>query len=149
MKIKIDKLFAVLCLIAVVILFVSTGNIRDLASKSDPGARLIPYIGESLLALCSVLVLIESSDCKQSMDKNGWLKLLIILGCMVAYQFGLKYLGFLISTPIAAGVFIYLLGKDEHISIPVAITIVAVMTLSLYFLFTKGFSILLPRGILF
>lgn len=149
MKLKIDKLFAVMCLIAAVILFVNTGSIRDLASKSAPGARLMPYIAVGLLTLCSVLILIEKSECEHGMDKKSFLKLLLILGCMVAYQLGLKYLGFLISTPVAAGVFIYLLGKDEHISIPVAVTIVAGMTVGLYFLFTKGFSIMLPNGILF
>ena len=109
----------------------------------------MPYIAVGLLTLCSVLILIEKSECEHGMDKKSFLKLLLILGCMVAYQLGLKYLGFLISTPVAAGVFIYLLGKDEHISIPVAVTIVAGMTVGLYFLFTKGFSIMLPNGILF
>ena len=82
MKLKIDKLFAVMCLIAAVILFVNTGSIRDLASKSDPGARLLPYIAEGLLALCSILVLVEKSDCDHGMDKKSFLKLLLIWQAM-------------------------------------------------------------------
>ena len=74
---------------------------------------------------------------------------MIVLGCMVLYTLGLIYLGFLISTPIAVAVFIYLLKEDEKVNPIVALLLVSGLTVGLYFMFTKGFSILLPQGKLF
>lgn len=146
MKIKYDKLFAVMCLLAVVVLFVSTGSIRDLASSSDPGARLLPYISEGILALCSVFVLIGKSEGGAQLDKSTLVKLVIVLGCMVLYALGLYWLGFPLSTPVMVLVFVYLLRGDNHVS-PVAATVLALgLTIGLYLLFTRGFSILLPKG---
>ena len=149
MKLKYDKLFSLLCLLAVVVLFFNTGTIRDLASNGDPGARLIPYLGEAVLCICSLIILFSKSDSTSFLDKAGWLKLLIMLGCMVLYTLGLIYLGFLISTPIAVAVFIYLLKEDEKVNPIVALLMVAGLTVGLYFMFTKGGGGGLPQGKLF
>ena len=149
MKLKFDKLFAALCLIAVVVLYMNTSAIRDLASASDPGARLFPYIGEALLAFCSLLVLLGKSEKTEFLDKAGWIKLAVVLVCMALYALGLKWLGFLVSTPIAVLVFIYLLREDKKVNPLVAVLVAAVLTVGLYFLFTNAFSILLPKGKLF
>ncbi|WP_130868697.1 tripartite tricarboxylate transporter TctB family protein [Intestinimonas massiliensis (ex Afouda et al. 2020)] len=149
MKLKYDKLFSAICLLAVVVLFVNTGSIRDLASSSDPGARLLPYIGEAILGICALIILVSKSDAQSFLDKAGWIKLVIILACMALYIVGLNYLGFLISTPIAIAVFIYLLKEDEKVNPIVALLMIVLLTVGLYFMFTKGFSILLPKGSLF
>ena len=103
----------------------------------------------SIPCICSLIILFSKSDSTSFLDKAGWLKLLIMLGCMVLYTLGLIYLGFLISTPIAVAVFIYLLKEDEKVNPIVALLMVAGLTVGLYFMFTKGFSILLPQGKLF
>lgn len=149
MKLKYDKLFSALCLLAAVVLFLNTGTIRDLASNGDPGARLLPYIGEAVLCVCALIILFSKSDATTFLDKAGWFKLILILACMVLYTLGLIFLGFLISTPIAVAVFIYLLKEDEKVNPIVALLLVVGLTAGLYFMFTKGFSILLPQGKLF
>lgn len=149
MKLKYDKLFSVLCLIATAALFFSTGTIRDLAGNGDPGARLVPYVGQAILCICALIVLCSKSDATSFLDRSGWLRLAIVLGCMVLYTLGLIYLGFLISTPIAVAVFIFLLKEDEKVNPIITLLMIVGLTAGLYFLFTKGFSILLPKGKLF
>lgn len=149
MKLKFDKLFAILCLLMVVILYVNTGNIKNLASASDPGARLFPYIGEALLAICSICVLLSKSDVKSGFQKKEWLKLLLVVGCMILYALALKWLGFLISTPVAIIIFIFILKSEEKVKPVVAVVLAITVTVGLYYLFTKGFSILLPQGKVF
>ncbi len=149
MRLNYSKLFSALCLLAVVVLFFQTGAIRDLASSSDPGARLLPYIGEALLAICALIVLVSKGESESFLDKAGWIRLAIVLGCMLLYALGLNYLGFLISTPVAVVVFVYLLKEDEKVSPVITALLVVILTVGLYFLFTKGFSIFLPKGKLF
>lgn len=149
MKLNYSKLFSAICLLAVVVLFFQTGAIRDLASSSDPGARLLPYIGEAILAFCSILILVSKGETESYLDKTGWIKLAIVLGCMLLYALGLNYLGFLISTPVAVVIFVYLLKEDEKVNPIITLLLVISLTAGLYFLFTKGFSIFLPKGRLF
>ena len=149
MKLKYDKVFAALCLIAAAVLYVNTSSIRDLASASDPGARLFPYIGEGLMAFCAILILLGKSDTGAYLDKKGWIKLGVALGGMVLYTLGLQWLGFLVSTPFAVLAFVYLLKGEDKVSPFIAVALAAVLTVGLYFLFTKAFSILLPAGKLF
>lgn len=149
MKLNYSKLFSAICLLAVVVLFFQTSAIRDLASSSDPGARLLPYIGEAILAFCSILILVSKGETESYLDKAGWIKLAIVLGCMLLYALGLNYLGFLISTPVAVVIFVYLLKEDEKVNPIITLLLVISLTAGLYFLFTKGFSIFLPKGKLF
>lgn len=150
MKVKYDKLFAAVCLISVIVLFISTRQIRDLASESDPGARVFPYIGETLLAICSILVLSSKDGGTESwLNKESGRRLLIVFGCSILYAISIVWLGYLVSTFFGVIGFIYLLRGENRVKPIVMVIMIIVLTVGLYLLFTKGFSIMLPKGKLF
>ena len=62
---------------------------------------------------------------------------------------GLKYLGFIISTPLAAFVLIYILKKEKKINLAGAAAYALILTGALYLVFVKLLSIVLPRGLFF
>ena len=63
---------------------------------------------------------------------------------LICYLLGLKYLGFLVSTPLAAFALIYILKQKKKINLAVAAAYSLILTGVLYLVFVKLLSIVLP-----
>ena len=65
-----------------------------------------------------------------------------------AYVFLMGHLGFLISSFLYLTVQIYILSPDKQNRLRKSVSIAAVAAVIVYLLFVKGFSMMLPQGIL-
>ncbi|MFH2115340.1 MAG: tripartite tricarboxylate transporter TctB family protein [Spirochaetota bacterium] len=126
----------------------------------EPGGRLFPNIAGVGLILCGIGMALyrepwkEKSGNTGEMEKpflnpDGLRRLIMFLSSLVLYFLGLKYLGFLISTPVASFAFISILKSERKASIAFSLILSIVLTGILYFGFNYGFNIYLPKGILF
>jgi putative tricarboxylic transport membrane protein len=140
-----------------VIFFAMTFQIKVIDGLYEPGPRIIPYLAEAITFFTALLMTInargneKNPDMKESkafLTREGWKRLGLAFAMMLGYTILLSLVGYLIATPIASLVFIYVLSGRKKVNFVVAIVITAILTIGIYFLFTKGFSISLPKGLL-
>lgn len=81
------------------------------------------------------------------LSKKGWLRVLIIIGIMIAYIMGLTYLGYLISTAVLLCVLPYMLCDAEKKPKFIKVLIFSVvMTAITYVAFVYLMKVMLPTG---
>ena len=117
-----------------------------------PGA--FPGLLASLLAVCSVLLILKGLKEKKNEDWvviGGWVKswfhlrnFLITVGCLFFYIYLSDYLGFIICGILLLTVMFAALEVRPKIILPIAI----IVTLAVHFIFYKGLRVPLPWGLL-
>lgn len=122
--------------------------------ENDVGPAFMPkLVGISIVVLSLIKLIInikdktdtkEDSKSKEGIEKGGIYTLVLVF----AYFLVLNKLGFIISTAIYLFLQIQILSKyDEH-DIKTKLIISIVVPVVVFFLFTKGFQLMLPKGIL-
>ena len=158
MKLNRTQIVGVIFLLIAAFFAAMTPSIQVIDGLYEPGPRIFPYLAEGIIAVCSIIMIIQARgkekdptapESKPYLDKAGWKRLGLASALMIAYAILLTVLGFLISTPIMTLAFIFVLSSGEKVNKIAAIVITAVLTVGIYFLFTELFSIPLPSGILF
>ena len=147
-----DKIGGAVFALFGLIITMFTGQIQVPANLSEPGPRLFPYISGIGMIICGVGMILtakKEKDEKPYLTKEGWKRLLIVGAVLLAYYFGLEFLGFLISTPIFTFAIITILAGKTKISKIGTVIIAVITTAALYILFNNVFKILLPNGIFF
>lgn len=129
-------------------------TVRQVPNLVEPGPRLMPYLACVIIALCSLGLLVTSwkdraKEEKPYFPKGGVKKITLAYLLLVAYGIALHFVGFAVSTPFAMYAFIYMLKGEENLKPVISVIISIVVTVVLYLMFVKGFSIKLPSGILF
>lgn len=127
------------------------------ANLLEPGPRLLPYVAFFIVALSSLMLLIEglrsakrdAAPEKPYFPKGGILKVSKSYIMLVIYGIAMAFVGFLISTPFACFAFIYDLKGTTTVKPLVAALISLAVTFGLYAMFVFGFQISLPTGSLF
>lgn len=136
---------------AVTALATKAMQVKMRLSAGDPGPKLFLYIAAVGLMVCGAgIILSRVPDTKMLvMGKKQWGKFVFLFLVLIGYLLGLKYLGFIISTPLAAFVLIYVLKKEKKINLAGAAAYALILTGALYLVFVKLLSIVLPRGLFF
>ena len=150
-KMKRDYLIGgILTLLGIVAMLMSM-QVQVKTGSTDPGSRIFPLLASGLLTVCGVGVLISAakSEDKAFLSGEGWKKLLMAFGCMVLYILALKYLGFLISTPVFLFAIITMLAGGEKVAIWKKAAYALVVTGLSWYLFHSVLSMSLPNGVLF
>ena len=127
------------------------------ANLLEPGPRLLPYVSLFIVALSSLMLLIEGMRSakkdpakeKPYFPKGGILKVTKSYAMLVLYGVAMAFVGFLPSTPFACFAFIYDLKGATKVRPLIAALISLAVTFGLYAMFVFGFQISLPAGILF
>ncbi len=145
---------------------------RQPANLLEPGPRLLPYVSFFIVAISSLMLLIEGiqsgrsarrrgASCgderlnqdaaqeKPYFPKGGVLKVTKSYGMLVLYGVAMAFVGFLLSTPFACFAFIYDLKGAAKVKPLIVALISMAVTFGLYAMFVFGFQISLPVGILF
>ena len=158
MKLNRTQIVGVIFLLIAAFFAAMTPSIQVIDGLYEPGPRIFPYLAEGIIALCSIIMIIQArskekdpnaKESKPYLDKAGWKRLGLASVLMIAYAVLLGIVGFLIATPIATLAFIFVLSSGEKVNKIAAVVITAVLTIGIYLLFTELFSIPLPSGILF
>lgn len=151
---KLSKTYIVgiVCILFAAWIIWSTGSISEKLVSGEPGPRLFPYISAAGIIICAVLSMIfdgpkdAQKEGKPYLTRDGWKRLVIIFVEILLFAAGMHFLGVLITGSVMTLVFILTLKGDKKISYPVAVLIAVGFTALVYFGFTKGFHLLLPKG---
>ncbi len=124
-------------------------NVR--VALREPGPRLFPRIGGIILILCGLGIFMTARK-KEEPDKPflGGKSGLINLGkaflILLCYGILMNFFGFLIPTPFFILAISRLFSQKKYNWVT-GVIVAVVTTLILYFVFAKGFNLMLPSGI--
>ncbi len=154
MTLKKDRIISVFFLVVAFVFLIFIEDIKMPTNLTEPGPRIMPYLSILLMVICCLGVLYESFKNKDQPEKaflssEGWKRLIIILCVLVIYSIGLMSLGFLVATPFMAYILINMLSGENNISLLTGIIASIIVTAAIYLLFSVGFNVMLPPGLLF
>ena len=110
--------------------------------------EVVAVVFMSLSAILIVLTLLkkgESAATKSNDDVKGGM---LTIFALVAYVFLFERLGFLLATALYLFAQITILSNEKNRSLPLFGIVSVVTPTIIYFLFVKGFGLILPAGIL-
>ena len=151
MKFKKDRLIGLLLIVFGITALILSMQIRAKGNSTDPGSRLFPVMASILLIVCGAGVLLSAGKSKDKVFllPQGWKKLGAAFGLMIGYTLALKYLGFVISTPVFLYFVVTMLAGEEKVVVWKKILYSVVVTGLTWYIFQKILSMNLPSGILF
>lgn len=150
----IQLLFSIILLLFFTYCYFYIGAAMPVSPSTELGAEQWPQI---ILGLLIVLLLVHTIQVfrEQRKDRSGdrfsikmlkqffTSKLLISFTVIVIMAVMMEYAGFILASFCFIAVYCFLLGERR---IPVIIGASVITTLLLYIVFSKGLSIMLPRG---
>lgn len=129
-----------------------TGSISEKLVSNEPGPRLFPYIAAAGIIVCSILSMIfdghkeSQKDKKPYLTKDGWKRLGIIFLETILFALGMYFLGVLLTGSVMTFIFILTLKEEKKINYVFAVLLSIGLSCLIYFGFTKGFHLVLPKG---
>lgn len=118
-----------------------------LGSITDPGAGFIFFWSGLVLALLSLVVLIDSirgsEDTVVEMAEMNWAKIALVLVSLLLYAFLLERLGFALTTFVLLS---FLLGRIENTHWGRSLAVASAAALACYAVFELWLKIRLPKG---
>lgn len=142
-------LFSVLYLLGV-------GGIATTLKNGFGGSKFMPRLTGILLLVFSVIWLLISlrkekaalEETRKAAKAVNVKNVVLSFVFFALYVFALGCLGFLLSTFLYLVAQIYIMSPAERGRLPKAVGIAAITAVVIYLLFVKGFSMMLPQGIL-
>ena len=118
-----------------------------------PGPKMLPTLAVFGLVVCGLGIFIESTR-KQMKEKvflgfDGWKRVALTFAVLILYVLGLKYLGYLISTPLLLYAVTSMFAKGKNVRVWAKILYSVLFTLLVYLVYVQLFNLALPRGMLF
>lgn len=146
-----DFWISLIVIVVSIILFINASNMPQSSRGIGPG-DYPKVICAVLFVLGLIQLVVTVIECKgiplidfSSINKKYLLRALIMLALTLLYYYLLKPVGFLITTPLYLFASFILFGYKKKVK---AAIIAIVFSVAVYFLFTKVFLVILPRGIL-
>ena len=151
---KVNDILSGLALLALSLLILYTVSNYPVIPGQTIGPGAFPGLLASLLAVCSVLLILKGLKEKKNEDWvviGGWVKswfhlrnFLVTVGCLFFYIYLSDFLGFIICGTLLLAVMFAVLEVRPKMIFPIAI----ITTLVVHFIFYKGLRVPLPWGLL-
>lgn len=150
MKLKKDQLIGGILVVMGIAAIIMSMQIKVKTGSTDPGSRIFPLMASGLLMVCGIGVTLtaDNGEGKGFLDKTGWKKLILSFVIMICYVLALKYIGFVISTPVFLYIITTLLANGEKLAVWKKLIYIAVITGSFYYLLHGLLKMNLPGGII-
>lgn len=158
---KTDLLSALLAIVFGGFVYVMSGSIVVKAKGGDIGSQFLPRLIAGLMILLGVLLLIgtlrkiKASAGAQAQEETGedksFVPALLSFVNLIVYVLIFKPVGFLVSTVIYLTVQMIIMSPDRKPGVRklgLWVALAVIVAVAIYFIFTKGFSLPLPSGIL-
>jgi putative tricarboxylic transport membrane protein len=145
-------IFIILMLMSVVLMFGAFSI--PAGGELGVGASFLPKIISVALGLCAIGFLVQflrmerEKDQLKKINKNAVLRFFLSLGLLIMYASLLKPIGYMIMTVVYIFLQSQLMIPNEKRNILLAAIISIVVAVLIYFIFNKGFNIMLPPGLL-
>jgi len=141
-----------LILFAIGVIFtVMTARFKVSSLSDDPGPQLVPYIGSITLTVCGCGIFFRKSENKWEpyLSWDGWKRIGILFSLFILYVLAMKYIGYLITTPIVLFTITTMFAKGKNVSIIKRLIFTFIVTGAVYYLFVHVLHVMLPSGSLF
>ncbi len=150
MKLKKDQLIGGILVVMGIAAIIMSMQIKVKTGSTDPGSRIFPLMASGLLMVCGfgVTLTADNGEGKGFLDRTGWKKLILSFVIMICYVLALKYIGFVISTPVFLYIITTLLANGEKLAVWKKLIYIAVITGSFYYLLHGLLKMNLPGGII-
>lgn len=145
---KKNRIVGCISLLLGIVVYFMTRQIPDSTMLGDPGSRLFPYISVFLFVVCGIGLCFSRDKDEEEMflEKGQWIRLIIMLGVMLAYFLLVDIVGFI---PLSV-VFLFLIStmfaEGQDVIWWKRLTFAIVVTIILYLVFTKVLAVPLPAG---
>lgn len=151
MRLSRNQITGILLAIFGVIVLIMVSQFQTEMTASYPGPKLLPLIAAvGLIGLGLGIFFEKDEKDKVKINPEILKRLGILFGLTILYLIGLKYLGFLLSSPIYVFLVTIMFTKatteNNKSKIWHLVIFSIVITLVVYFLYTQAFSLRLPRG---
>ena len=144
----ITSLFGVIALIYTYITIPVT-----LQSELDPGSRLFPTIACVSMILCGIGIFLSTDKAKEDLkpryDRVAWTRFGRLAILAVIYMIAMKYIGFLITTPIFLYILVHWFSYEEKVPVWKNALFSILMSTVTYYIFVDLLQVYLPSGVLF
>ena len=118
-----------------------------------PGPKMLPTLAVFGLIVCGIGIFVQSTlkNAKEKvfLGKDGWIRGGLTFGILVLYVLGLKYIGYMISTPILLYVLATLFAKGRYTRLVPRIVYSVSFSILVYLVYVQLFKLSLPAGSLF
>lgn len=155
MKIKRDQITGLVLMIAGIVFFAMIAQFKKPMTLEYPGPKLMPGIAAFGLVVCGLGIFVtgcmQKTADKVVLTKNGLLRVIISFVALCLYILGMKYLGFLICTPILVyGITTYFAkASGAQTRLWVRIVFAVAVTAVIWATYVPLFGMDLPVGLLF
>lgn len=153
LKIKRDQLVGAVLIILGIIVFAMISSFSVPMTAAYPGPKMLPSIAAFAFVVCGTGIFIQGTLSKKEEKPYllpwGWAKMGICIAILCVYVFLMKYLGFLIMTPICTYVLVTLFAKGQKTRLWARILFSVVLTLLMFVIYTMAFQLPLPMGTIF
>ena len=151
MKISRNQITGIILALAGLVITILTMQFRIDMTAEYPGPKLFPLIAGVGMLLLGIGIFFEKEpDDKQVVITNTMLiRLIKVFALTILYVLGLKYFGFLLSSPIYVFVACLLFSKaslENKSKIWMFAVFAVAVSVFIYVVYTMGFSLRLPRG---
>ncbi|GAA0357006.1 tripartite tricarboxylate transporter TctB family protein [Bacillus horti] len=142
---KANVVISLIVMMFAVIVFLYAGNIQ-VTRVADIGPDFFPKILSALLFFLGFLLFLQSRRMDDSQPEGQVKNAFITMGLMLLYLMLFSWVGFLLSTPAMAIVFLYYVKVRRWL--PLLLTPIGV-TVAIYLIFEVMLNVPLPAGRLF
>jgi len=152
-KLKRDQITGILLIILGLVVFILIQQFNIKFSMSYPGPKFLPGVAAFGFIICGTGIFFSSTFKKEEekafLLKEGWARLSISLIILCLYVLLLKYLGYLISTPIFTYVIVTLFAHGKQTKAINRMIFSVVISVIIYLIYSQVFHLPLPSGLLF
>ncbi len=153
MKLKRDQITGIALILLGIAVAVMVSQFKVPFSVTYPGPKALPMIAVFGFVICGAGIFAESAKSTKEepvfLVKEGWIRILISTGILALYILGMKYLGYLIATPITCYALTTLYAKGSETTLKGRILYTVLLTLIIYVIYVFAFGLGVPAGELF
>ena len=155
MKVKRDQVTGLVLIILGIVFLVLISQFSKPLTAEYPGPKLMPGIAAVGLCICGLGVFIKGCRQKEEdaavLPAGGLLRIIISFALLCLYIFGMKYLGYLICTPILLLVITTYFAKASKVETKwwQIVLYSLIVTAVIWGMYVALFDMELPIGLLF
>lgn len=143
-----DRVLGVLLLAITAFFAYHTNKFPDSYVVGDPGPKVFPYIGCSILGLISITLLFKRrTESKEFLNKKEWKRLIKLFSMYVLFFVLLWLFGYLAAIPIATFIISSLFAKEVNIKRSKLLIYTVLATAAIYVAYVVALGSNLPKGI--
>lgn len=153
MKLKRDQITGAVLVLVGIVVAVMVSRFRVPFSVSYPGPKALPMIAVVGFIVCGAGIFVGSTRNKNEepvfLLKEGNLRLACSFALLALYILAMKFVGYLIATPVITYLFTTLYAKGSNTTLKGRILYTVILTLVIYVIYVFAFGLGLPTGELF